>query len=324
MPITGPSSYPAVIGEFLGHWEAVNAVVGGLYGIGLQGGIMREDLVALQGELEAKRDAVTDAGVDRSLARAQLDVLIAKLQGKMVEFNRRVRADFAGTPYERALPVAFSVGDAEAAVRETLRHMGRVWEKINQISPAPAGVAMPLVLLGGYSRANFDLDRTALRMAYRALGDAQVDLKLAREVRNDLQDRIYEVLKIYRLKIPTALPEGHALLDALPALTPPTGHTPSPVAVQGVWDAGAQKAKITWAASAEAEVREYEVRGVPGDDYQAEDEEVLATFGPEEAREFLTDFALGAPEVTAGYKVYVVLESGNERGSEAVFVTRPG
>jgi len=289
-------------------------VVGGLYGIGLQGGIMRPDFVAMQGELEAAHDAVTDAGVDRSLARAQLDVLIEKLQGKVVEFNKRLRADFAGTPYERVMVPVFPIGAAEAAVRETLRHVGRLWEKINQISPAPAGVAMPLVLLGGYSRANFDLDRTALRMDYRALGDAEVDLKVAREERNDVQDRIYEVLKAYRLKIPTVLPEGHALLDALPVLTPPTGHTPSPVAVQGVWDAGAQKAKITWAASPEADVREYEVRGVPGDDYQAEDEEVLATFAPEDAREFLTDFALGAPEVTAGFKVYVVLESGNERG----------
>jgi hypothetical protein len=29
------------------------------------------------------------------------------------------------------------------------------------------------------------------------------------------------------------------------------------------------------------------------------------------------------PEAVAGYKVYVVLESGRERGSEPVFVTRP-
>ena len=41
------------------------------------------------------------------------------------------------------------------------------------------------------------------------------------------------------------------------------------------------------------------------------------------SREFLTDFSLTAPGLTAGFKVYVILDTGNERGSEAVFLTRP-
>ena len=61
------------------------------------------------------------------------------------------------------------------------------------------------------------------------------------------------------------------------------------------------------------------MRGVPGDDYQTEDEEVLATVLAGAARELASDFAL----VTAGFKVYVILKSGHDKGSEAVFVTRP-
>ena len=40
-------------------------------------------------------------------------------------------------------------------------------------------------------------------------------------------------------------------------------------------------------------------------------------------RELFTPFALGAPGLTAGFKVYVILTTGNERGSDAKFVTRP-
>ncbi len=322
MPISGHSSYPAVVAQFLAHWEQVDDEIGGMYGIGLRGGVMREDFDGMSDDLEAARDAVTDSGVDRALARAELGGMIEVLQGRLVEFNRRVRADFAGSAYERSLSVAFTIGDAESAVREALRYMARLWERIDAL-PARPGVTLPLVLLENYKRTEFNSDRDALRRGYRTLSEAEVDLKVAREERNDLQDEIYEVLKAYRLKVPTLFAEGHALLDSLPVLTPGPGHTPAPVTAQGVWQSGTQQAKITWAASAEPGVESYQVRGVPGDDYQTDDEEVLATLAPGAPREFLTDFALGAPGVSAGFKVYVVLAGGNERGSDAVYVTRP-
>ncbi len=81
---------------------------------------------------------------------------------------------------------------------------------------------------------------------------------------------------------------------------------------------------MTWGASSEAALQQYEVRGVPGDNYTTDDEAVLATVLPTAAREFSTTFALSGPGLTAGFKVYVVLTTGNERGSEAKYVTRPG
>jgi hypothetical protein len=134
---------------------------------------------------------------------------------------------------------------------------------------------------------------------------------------------IYDILKLYRAKLPTKFPAGHALLDSLPDLTPAAGHTPDAVEVTAVWDAAAVKGKITWTESPEATLSHYEVRGVAGDVYVSADETLLASVAPADAREFLTDFALSVPGVVAGFKVYVVLTTGNERGSEAVFVTRP-
>lgn len=320
--ITGPASYLPTLVEFLAHWGQCDALVPG--GVTLAGGIALGLATEQRDLLEDARDRVTDLGVERALAREQLNTRIAALQARMVEFNRRIRADLPGSPFARVLPEAFSVGDAEDAVRDGLRQVSKLWAKVDAIAPTPPGLVLPLRLLGDYTLATFNTDRETLRTAYRELTDAGVELRVAREQRNDLQDRIYDILKNYRLKVPTALPAGHALIDSLPALTPPAGRTPAPVAAQAGWDAGSSQAKVTWAASPDDELKEYQVRGVPGDEYDTDDEAVLATVEPAAAREFFTPFALGSPGLTAGFKVYVVLKTGHERGSETVFVTRPG
>ena len=101
------------------------------------------------------------------------------------------------------------------------------------------------------------------------------------------------------------------------------GHTPDAVRAQAAWVAAQLQAKITWAANADADLAHYEVRGAPGDSYTSDDESILATILPDAAREYPTDFALTAAGLTDGFKVYVVLHSGNEKGSAPVYVTRP-
>lgn len=324
MPISGPASYIPTINEFLSHWALANTQPGAPGGgVVLAGGTTQAYLLSQLGGLSAARDAVTDMGVDRAVAREQLRTLVEKLQGRLVEFNGRVRADLAGTAISRSLPAAFSLTDAEGRVRDALRQISRLWTKVNAINPPPPGVPLPLVLMAGYDVGSFDTDRTALRDAYGTLSGADVNLRVAREERNDLQDRIYDVLKNYRAKLPTVFPAGAAILDSLPLLTPAGGHTPDAVTATATWDAPSTKAKITWTESADAEIGRYEVRGCPGDTYVAADETVLATVMPGDPLEFLTDFALSVPGLTAGFKVYVVLTTSNERGSDAVYVTRP-
>ena len=62
---------------------------------------------------------------------------------------------------------------------------------------------LPLVLMGSYGIAALEEARGNVREAYRALTAAKVDLRLAREERNDLQAVIHEILKAYRLRLPT-------------------------------------------------------------------------------------------------------------------------
>ena len=259
--------------------------------------------------------------------RAKYETFLAELDknpgSKPANVVARVRADLAGSAYAEALPAAFSVGDAEGSVRDGLRQVSKLWSKVNAIAPAPAGVILPLKLPGVYALDQFDADRELLRKAYRALSDAEVELNLARGERNVLQDAIYEVLKTYRLKVPTAVTAGSPLLDTLPALTPPPGRTPAAVKAHAAWDATSGMARLTWDASTESDLKHYEVRAVAGDSYTTDDEVTLATVAANGVRELMSDFALDHPRLTVGYKVYVVLTTGNEKGSEALYVTRP-
>jgi len=321
MPISGPSSYPPTTREFIDHWEAVNTRLGAE--MMLSGGASVGELGDQLANLEGARGTVTDRGVDRALARESLDDLIRKLQGKLVEFNARVRSDFAGTKWERLLSVAFAVGDAEDAVRDGTRRFAYLWGKVNAVTSPPAGVTLPMVLQGNYSLSVLGTDLTALGGLYADLTHAEEDLKQAREARNDIQDVIYPILKAYRMKVPTVLPANDSLIDSLPSLTPPAGHTPDAVALQGTWNAAEAKAEFTWEESTEAQLSRYELRGVPGDEYNAEDEAVLATVAAGETRAASSAFALGSPGLTASFKIYVVLQDGHEKGSEAVTVHRP-
>jgi hypothetical protein len=323
MPITGPASYLPTVELFLNHWQQVNTALDSAGPLVLAGGRTHDALSAQRDELEAARDAVTDAGVERSLARGALVAQVTALQARLVEFNERVRADLPGSPFAHALPTAFSVGDAEGSVRDGLRQVSTLWRKVNAIASPPAGVQLPLTLHGGYTLARFDADRDDLRAAYRALSDVEVEGRLAWGARNALQDEIYDALKCYRMKVPTAVRDRQALIESLPALTPAPGRTPAAVRVQVAWDATLGKARVTWEASTDPDLRYYELRGVPGDDYATDDEAVLAVVAPTAPREALEDFALTAPGLTAGFKVYVVLQTGNEKGSDAVYVTRP-
>ncbi len=96
------------------------------------------------------------------------------------------------------------------------------------------------------------------------------------------------------------------------------------MAVSATWVAAETKAEIQWEASPEETLQDYQLRAVPGPEYDADDATTLRTFLPAEPREFLTGAGFAIPGAAMTYKLYVRLTTGNESGSEAVTVTRPG
>ena len=334
MPISGPSSYPAVCQAFHSHWGDVDAALGAPNPLVLAGYLVKSTSpvtrAAFKGwydELMAARTKVEEVGVDLDLARGALADLRAALAVRVLQFNKAVRGNIPDTRYARSLPEVPNEFTNATDFLNAVTRVRKLWLAIN--GDLLLGLSLPLTLEGGYTVETFEqaykgvTPPMGLQGLQEKMSDALSQLKLERESRNDLQDRLYELLKAYRQVVATKFPAGHAILDALPALTPAPGSTPQGVTVTGVWDATAGKAKIEVQGAVPANAAVLEVRGVPGLDFDGDDEVTLGTIPLGGPLVFLTDSFHGVPGQSGAYKVYVKTAEGNEAGSNAVTVTRP-
>jgi hypothetical protein len=79
---------------------------------------------------------------------------------------------------------------------------------------------------------------------------------------------------------------------------------------------------ITWTASGNTNLLHYSIRTAPGPTYRAADESVVAEVAPGTLT-YSTLEGLGVSGTRALFRVYVVLNTLNERRSNTVAVTRP-
>ena len=316
MPLTGPASYLPTTDEFLAHWGSANAALGAAGPIVLMGGAGVGALLTLRTQLQTVRAQIESLRNDREAARFLVDATKAALLERLNQFNLRLRSEAPGSKWERMLPKAYTVSEGMGRVIPPLDDVADLWQRYEDEESA-------LNLMGAYTRANFTNDLVALKAAFTALASADNALGVKRGERTDLENRIQPILKAYRQRIPAEFPEGSAILTTLPRLSPTQGSTPDPVVASGVYNAATLSADLSWTASTDADLAAYEVRGVAGPEYDAEDETVLASILPGSPRTLSTDFALGIPGGSATYKVYVTTTTGHERGSNAVTVTRP-
>lgn len=127
----------------------------------------------------------------------------------------------------------------------------------------------------------------------------------------------------YRPTVESLFTPENPLVLSIPRLYPLPGHTPDAVFLSTVWEAAEGKVRLSWTVSAEADLTSYQIRVSPLETYDAEAESIVATLPGGGVTEYLTDAGLPTPGATASYKVYVILTTDNERGSNAVAVTRP-
>lgn len=320
MAISGPASYLSTTDEFVGHWETANTELGAGNELVLADGTNRAGLLAKRNELEGLRATVQSKLVDQELNREDIESHKTALLLRINQFNDAVRSDFAGTKWERVLRDVPKQNDGQSNFVDPLIASNHLWTRLN----AAIAPAAPLTLLGGYTQVQFKADIDALNAAYPAWTESVNDTRFAREDRNDLQDVIYALLKAYRLKVPTKFAVGHAVLDSQPRLTPQPGATPTGVTINAVWDEAQQAAQVTFPASPDTNAVQYEVRVVPGPDYNSDDETVVGNIpaGPGPFT-FFTAAALSSPGNVVSIKVYTINDTGNEKGSNAVPVTRP-
>ena len=70
-------------------------------------------------------------------------------------------------------------------------------------------------------------------------------------------------------------------------------------------------------------ISQIEIRFCAGPNYSTDVEQVIGNITPDALREFFTDTGLGAPGNVASFRVYVITDTGNEKGSNTLVVTRP-
>jgi hypothetical protein len=321
MPITGPASYVATTELFNAHWKDVDVFKGGSGSVVVEGGETQLDFETLRGDLLAARDAVDEATLNRALARADLQMKKEGLLATLNAFKTKIFAVASASAYARVLPLVPSLLDGQEAFSRPLSQVAKLWLKVN--AAPPAGVTAPLVLQDGTTAATYGGAVTALALLYDAVVDAEQEVALALQRRNDLQDRLYELMKKYRLAVPASIPAGNALLDTLPALSPTSGRTPVAVTASGQWNAGTSKAALTATVSADPDLDHYELRACAGADYSTDEESVVASVPPGASVAFATDRFLTQAGEVASFRIYVVLKSGGEAGSNTVVVARP-
>ncbi len=237
------------------------------------------------------------------------------------QFNAKVRGPLGGTSYAAALPELPTPTDGMGVFVPPLDDILTLWTKLNAAVGIP-GFTAPLLLLGGYTLAEYTTALVNLKLQFALVAKEQLGVSLLIGDRNVLQDVIYPVLKVYRQTVPTNFAENSPLVTSLPRLTPEPGSTPDAVLANGTWNAPTTQGKLTWDASTSPDVVQVEVRWSPGPTYDSANEVVLANLAPTAPRQYFTTQGLLAIGDESNFKIYVLTGTGNERGSNTVKVTR--
>jgi hypothetical protein len=333
MAITSNASYLPSIDEFLAHWSQVNTALGvspliikgGLALAGLQG--LRATLVQNHTDVQTQRNEV-------QLARNTMRIARGVLLDALNKFNGLVDGYYGGTIFEGTRPKVPGLNVNLQDFSDPMQDARSLWVRMEG-AVLPSGLTSPLSLpvtvpalpgqpsASAVTLATFTALLATLQTAQANIKTAEMNLALARKSRDASQDTIYEALKNYRLTVPSKLNSSHVLLQTMPKLTPDGGHTPAALQAQAEFQAP-DMAKITFEASTDAELDRYELHAVVGEDWNAEDADVIATLAKDASPlEFITTFGLTLPGGSATLSVYVVLTTGNVKGSTPMTVVRP-
>jgi hypothetical protein len=313
------------IDHFVAHWALVDAELGAGNEMVLKIGsanetenVNRAALAVLRSDLDAAQDLVQSSLNGLELARGEVALGKASLLPLAQAYGRKVRGLFPpGSPFLGMTPEMPLASSSQEVFLRPLRDIANAWQKIEA---ADDTFTLPP---NGTTRAVFTAKVEELATEWQELNSRQMDYGYELDKRNALQSRAEDILGRYRITVESLFAPENPLVLSIPRLRPLPGHTPDAVALTAVWDAAAGKARLTWPASTDKNLASYQVRVSPSETYDGSAESILATLPASGATEYFTNEGIPTPGSTASYKVYVLLDTDNESGSNAVAVTRP-
>ena len=329
--MTTHDSYPEVMDEYLAHWALVDGALGSgqeltVQAAGMPGPVGRGEFLSLAGTLRAKAGEVDRKELEGRVAAGELELRRRELLEGLRVFSDTVRAWWAGRPEAKVVRPMPDTGAALDKVLGAVRWAGLLWERVDAgTGGVPPGVVLPLVAgpVPGLTRAGLAGRASAVVAARDAVEAADFAGAVLRSERDALEGAVRGVMSAYGRAVPVRLGSVHALAGSVPRMTPLPGSTPGAVSLTGTWDAAAGAARLEWSASDAGEALDfYQIRWCPGEDYNKKEERVALRVPADGDRVALVTRGMETDGSVAGYKVYVVTRTGNERGSGAVVVRR--
>ncbi len=319
MPIASTIDYISVMDEFTAHWQATDNAI-----------IIAEDGAAvtftnfgtLRATLDTAKTNLQTVLNNLENSRVNLEKIRQTAGDRVAEFNRRIRADFSGNTTFNSLPDVPNRSAGRDAFLNAVDDMLDLWNRVNALPPSPLFTA-PMLLMGGFTRAKLVALRAQLDGVFTTRSTCERAAADQRLLRNTLQVRAKALMVTYRLKIEALYAPDSVPVTTLPRLTPLPGSTPDPVTLTSAWSQPNLRAELSWTESTDPELAGYQVRATPGPDYSTEDETLLATIAPGAPLTYTTAAGLALPGAAMSYKVYVILNTNHEAGSEPGTVTRP-
>lgn len=351
MSYTGPGSVISVTDEFLAHWAGVNAALTPVFLTVIVEGTTvlksRTDLQTLRTTYNAVQSQPSGLVVlplpapqfpsVQALRNAEENARKAAETGRGLvaeaigAFNRKVRGTLAHTTYPNSLPAAPGAQEGNATLVAMADDMISVDRYTNGL---PAGPLFTPPLIASYlpvgtstpqpltlSEAGTRL--AGLKTSMQDILNAENGLQAMRPYRDGLwENEIRPLLVAYQKKVEGEFPPGHPLAQSLPSIYPAPGHTPDAVNATGAWNPGIDQADYSWSVSLETTLARYEVRMSPARSMMPMPPPPSPP-SPPAASQFYSDAGLLTSGQTCSVKIFVVLTTGNERGSNTVTLTRP-
>jgi hypothetical protein len=318
MPFSGPSSYLSTVDEFIAHWTDVNAALAP--DLVLPGGTTLANMQTKRATLAADITALEGAINVAENLRTSRDNQKTAMAGFLKAFNLFVRGNLANSNYVGELHPQPDFGAQFGHWNVAMDDAANTWTTINA-SPPP-GFTPPLILPSGTTLATFTAAVAALKTTFTNWTNAEQAVGRELEERDATYNDIRDNLALYRPAVLGSFIEDHPLVLSLPRLVPLPGHTPDPVVLSGEWNDGTSKADLSWTESTDVDLQSYQVRRSGATPYNTNTELAVATLPPGTLT-FSTDAGLTVGGSTMGFKVYVKLTTGNEKGSNAVTITNP-
>jgi hypothetical protein len=322
MPLDDIGSYGPVMNEFGVHWGDVNLELGGSSAtdLKLEAGFTRAMFLQLRDEVQAKLAASEGWENARQIAADTRDSLKAALRDRLGQFRGMLRVMLSKSKYASSAPVLPYLSSAESKFMSPFDDAADLWGRIDADATI-AGFTPPLVI-AGYTRANFVAEIAAMRAAFLAVVTVENDKRLGIRERDVLLDTAREYMVQYRAGVEALLGPNHPLTQTLPILNAAAGSTPDPVTLSGEWNPATSQADLTWTASSNPNLDRYQMRMSGGSSYDAATATVVGNFPPG-TTSFSTAEGLQDPGDAASFKLFVILATGNESGSDTVTITRP-